>query len=72
MRLVFFFFLMYSNAKGAHQYDAAPMDLEGLLHYRREEKVDQVREWGSRCLCAWVLMIISAGKDGDWERVSVP
>ena len=32
--------------EGAHQNDAAPMYLERSLHYRKEEKVDQVEYIG--------------------------
>ena len=28
---------------GVYREDAAPMDLEGPLHYQREGKVDQVK-----------------------------
>ena len=31
--------------EGAHQSDAAPMNLESFLHYWREGEVDQVRGW---------------------------
>ena len=36
--------------EGAHQSDAAPMNLERFLHYWREGEVDKVRGWRRRCL----------------------
>ena len=59
--------------EGAYQYDAAPMDLERPLHYRREGKVDQVRGWKLRCLHPDFegLKIISARKDEGREGVPV-
>ena len=38
--------------EGAHQNDAATINLERSLHYRRERKVDQVREGGGGGVCA--------------------
>ena len=60
--------------EGAHQNDEAPMYLERSLHYRREGKVDQVRGWRRQVFVHQDLeglKIISAGKDGDRERVPV-
>ena len=49
------------------------MDLERPLHYRREGKVDQVRVEAQVFVLLGFggLKIISAGKDGGWERVPV-
>ena len=51
------------------------MDLERPLHSRREGKVDQVRRGGGAGLVRLGfegLKIISAAKDGGWERDPVP
>ena len=37
--------------EGVHRYDAAPINLERPLHYRREGNVDQVRGWNGRGKC---------------------
>ena len=61
--------------EGVHQNDAAPTHLERSLHYRRERKVDQVRGWRRRGVCALGfegLKIISARKDRGREGVPVP
>ena len=57
----FFFFVLFFNEiefkKRPHQEDAAPMDLERPLHYRREEEIDQSKRWRRRCLCTRVLKV---------------
>ena len=59
--------------EGAHQEDAALMDLERPLHYRREEEIDQSKGWRRWCLCTHSgIERLSDGKDGGRERVPVP
>ena len=41
-------FLCNRMQKGARQGDAAAMDLERPLNYRREEEIDQAKGWGRR------------------------
>ena len=41
--------------EGAHQDDAAPMDLERPLHCRREEEIDQLKGLRRGCLCDYVI-----------------
>ena len=56
--------------EGAHQEDAAHVDLERPLHYPREGKIDQSKGWRRRSFES--LKVISVGKDGGQERVPVP
>ena len=58
--------------EGTHYEDAAPMNLQRSLHYRREGGIDQEKGW------RWFvhpgfegLKVIRDGKDGDRERVTV-
>ena len=50
------------------------MELERPLHYQREGKVDLVRVEAQVFVHPGFesLKIISAGKDGGWERVPIP